>query len=228
MAQTLLPPPTQALVNPKSGAVDEAWYRFFEIVGVTLTNLPSSLTFLDEDNMVSDSATAVASQQSIKAYVDNSIILNSGTAQATTAGTSFPFTGIPSWAKRITIIFDSVSVTGTDNLLVQIGDSGGIETTGYVSSSTGYVAVPTIAFATSTAGFIIRVASAARAITGLYTLDLATGTTWSGSFTGASTAGDYGITGGGTMTLSATLDRVTVTRTGADTFDGGQVNILYE
>jgi hypothetical protein len=43
------------------------------IVGDAELKVLAGLTFLDEDDMVSDSATALASQQSIKAYVDNLI-----------------------------------------------------------------------------------------------------------------------------------------------------------
>ena len=59
--------------------------------------------------------------------------LTLATAQNTTSGTAIDFTGIPSWAKQITIAFDGVSTTGVNGYLVQIGTSGGIETTGYAS-----------------------------------------------------------------------------------------------
>jgi hypothetical protein len=62
--------------------------------------------------------------------------LTSGTAQASTSGTAINFTGIPSWVKRITVMFSGVSTNGTSHLLVQIGDSAGVENTGYVSNST--------------------------------------------------------------------------------------------
>jgi hypothetical protein len=42
---------------------------------------------------------------------------------------------MPSRGRRITIIFNEESLSGTDYLAVQIGDSGGIETTGYVGTS---------------------------------------------------------------------------------------------
>ena len=59
--------------------------------------------------------------------------LTLATAQNSTSGTSIDFTSIPSWVKRITVMFSSVSTSGSSNPLIQIGDSGGIENTGYTS-----------------------------------------------------------------------------------------------
>ena len=53
-----------------------------------------------------------------------------GTSQ-TASGTQVDFTGIPTWAKKVTILFDGISLNGTAQLRVQLGDSGGIETSGY-------------------------------------------------------------------------------------------------
>jgi hypothetical protein len=41
-------------------------------------------------------------------------------------GTSIPYTNIPSWVRQIIISFYEVSLSGTDDILVQIGDAGGI------------------------------------------------------------------------------------------------------
>jgi hypothetical protein len=83
------------------------------------------------------------------------------TEQATTSGTAFDFTGIPSTAQRITLIFNEISLTGTDNFLVQIGTSGGIDTASYISSSD---ISGTIVNATN--GFIVGSANATRVLSG--------------------------------------------------------------
>src|SRR5574341_1141008 len=57
--------------------------------------------------------------------------LTLGTEQVSTSGTSIDFTSIPAWVQKITIEFVGVSTNGTADMLIQIGDSGGIETTGY-------------------------------------------------------------------------------------------------
>lgn len=157
--------------------------------------------------------------------------LTLGTAQATTSGTSKDFTGIPSWVKRITVMFSTFSTNGGSFPLVQIGDAGGIETTAY--DSTGTHATSGVSSTNSTSGFIIdQVGDAGVAISGVMTLVLldATTNTWvaSGCFGGS---GSYAQTAfmGGAKSLSATLDRIRLTTVnGTDTFDAGSVNIMYE
>jgi hypothetical protein len=158
------------------------------------------------------------------------VLLVSGTAVASTSGTSIDYTSIPSWVKRITVMFNGVSVSGTSNILVQIGDSGGIENTGYVSTGINVSTSNTSAGAASTAGFII-ISNAAAAITGgnlnITLLDSSTNTwTSNGSFTNTTTTASFT---GGHKALSGTLDRVRITTVnGTDTFDAGSINILYE
>jgi hypothetical protein len=84
---------------------------------------------------------------------------------ASTSGllTSIDFTGIPSWAKRITVMFSGVSTNGSSNPIVQIGDSGGIEATGY-TGSTGYSGVGSGANSYST-GFFLNIGVAASTTT---------------------------------------------------------------
>jgi hypothetical protein len=152
------------------------------------------------------------------------VTITAGTALATTSGTEFDFTGLPANLRRITIIFDRVSLSGTDNLLVQIGDAGGLETTGYtcVSEFEG-------SLATSTAGFVVRTAVASRSFSGHMTLTRVTSDTWVSSHAGGDDqTGAASSVGGGRKGLSEDLDRVRITRTGTNTFDLGQVNILYE
>jgi hypothetical protein len=148
--------------------------------------------------------------------------VTSGTAQATSAGTEFDFTSLPAWITRIVVLLDGVSLSGTDNLLIQIGDSGGVETTGYVSNSVNPSGGTNM---TSTSGFIVQVADASRAMRGRLVIEKVDTNDWvSSHVVGGGNTSD----GGGAKTLSGTLDRVRLTRTGTDTFDAGQVNILYE
>lgn len=145
------------------------------------------------------------------------------TAQATTSGTSKDYTSIPSWAKHINIMLAGVSTSGNDNLLIQIGDSGGIETSGYVSSAS-----ESGGNGASTAGFICTVSMAGSSvISGGVTIDLfdAATNTWVASGAVGMT---WGVVSGGHKSLSATLDRVRLTTTGGtNTFDAGSWNISY-
>lgn len=145
--------------------------------------------------------------------------LIAATSQVTTSGTAFDFTGIPSWAKRVTVLFAGVSLSGSEDFLVQIGDSGGIETTGYVSDGSSLSAT-----SASTSGFVIRGASL---LSGTMTIEVLTGNQWVSSHCGAG-SGSTSRHGGGHKSLSDTLDRVRITRSGTNTFSAGAVNVHYE
>jgi hypothetical protein len=157
-----------------------------------------------------------------------------GTAVATTSGSTVDFTSLPSWIKRFTIVLDNVSVTGSDNILIQLGDSGGIETTGYISSTTyitTIVSPPSFNGGgfSSTSGIIVTAGAPQNWPTGSILFDNISGNRWiaSGVFNFANLAGANGYSAG-EKTLSATLDRVRIAITGTDTFDNGSVNIIYE
>lgn len=156
----------------------------------------------------------------------------SGTAVASTSGTSIDFTGIPSWVKRITVMFNGVSTNGSSNILVQLGDSGGVEATSYISISAYSGATNAAGAINATTGFVVNVGSAATTtFYGALTLFLQTGTTWVESHIFGITQGAtlYSVHGGGNKSLSDVLDRVRITTVnGTDTFDAGSINILYE
>jgi|GEM_PF-1594291 len=153
-----------------------------------------------------------------------------GTPVAATSGTYIDFTGIPAGTKRIKVLLYSVSTTGTSPFLVQLGDSGGIETTGYVGLGTGGGG-----YTANTNGFLVmRSVAAASAHQGVVELNLiqeiSTTFRWAESGQVGTTNGVIYITESvGVKSLSAELDRVRLTTIGGtDTFDTGTVNIQYE
>lgn len=152
--------------------------------------------------------------------------LTVATVQATTSGTIVDFTGLPSGINRITVSLDGVSLSTNDDLLVQIGDSGGFETSGYTSTSmlrsSGGVSVNS-----DTTGFNIQVNNSSRAVHGHCTLTRITANSWVASHSIGLGGSDAIATGGGSKSLSAELDRLRLTLTGG-AFDAGQVNIFYE
>lgn len=173
-----------------------------------------------EVNAMTDTARALTPNH-------NKLVL--GTAQATTSGTAFPYTGIPAGVRRITVQFIGVSLSGTDDILVQLGDAGGIETSGYISTA-AIMSSGGTSISTSTAGFIIRMASAAGAVfSGILSLELSNAASflWVSALSGKY-SNTTGAVGGGDKALSAELTQLTITRTGADTFDAGSVNVTYE
>ena len=156
----------------------------------------------------------------------------SATAVASTSGTAIDFTSIPSWVKRITVMFGGVSTSGTSTpWLIQLGDSGGIEATGYLSAS-GRIAAASAAAVNSTAGFSINVNNVAtNTIHGSMTITLidSSNNSWVASGAFANSAAADSLSAAGSKSLSATLDRVRITTSGgSDTFDAGSVNIMYE
>jgi hypothetical protein len=148
----------------------------------------------------------------------------------TASGASVTFSSIPSWARRITFTFVGLSLNGTSDILARIGDSGGVETTGYVSSSNYLQGGTTSDGTSSTSGFVLYGANAANAISGQLVLANYDGNGWV-----ATGMWDYsngtGVTGmaAGYKVLSATLDRLQIlAANGTDSFDAGTVNIIYE
>jgi hypothetical protein len=151
--------------------------------------------------------------------------LTVGTAQATTSGTTKDYDTIPSWVHRITIVFNNVSLTSNGDLAVQIGDSGGLETTGYTSSGTNLFTGTTL-----TTGYLIRMSNSTFAISGTVTLHNVSGNIWVASVIGCTNNASYpAVIGGGVKELSATLDRLRILSVdGVGTFDSGSINIFYE
>lgn len=155
--------------------------------------------------------------------------LTSGAA-LTPTGTTADFTGLPTGIKRITVSLNVLSTSGSSSPIIQIGDSGGIESSSYESSASiinsgtvtaaetvGYVFCPAAAFAYTYSGNIVLVNISGNTWTASGVLNLAQG--------GSATI----IVLAGVKTLSATLDRIRITTVGgANTFDAGSVNILYE
>jgi hypothetical protein len=152
------------------------------------------------------------------------------TAQATTSGTSIDFTSIPSWVKRITVMFNGVSTTGSSQIIIQIGNSSP-ETSGYSGTGAGVTSSNiTSTGGGITSGFTIdsnAQASAASTRNGIATIALLTGSTY--VFNSVVSGNNYVSMLGYSKTTSTVIDRIRITTVnGTDTFDAGSVNILYE
>jgi hypothetical protein len=154
--------------------------------------------------------------------------IKSGTAVASTSGTSIDFTSIPSWVKRVTVMFSGISTNGTSNPMMQIGTSAGVEATGYLGAA-GFVGAATAA-GNFTTGFGLSFGTAATST--FHGVALLTGmgsNLWAFGFSGGYSSGANSISAGGAKTLAGALDRVRITTVnGTDTFDAGTINILYE
>jgi len=152
----------------------------------------------------------------------------SATAIATTSGTAIDFTGIPSWVKRITVMLNQVSTSGASLQIVQIGTSSGIVNSGYTSGAT-YLPSAGGSYTTVSSGFNIPAGSANSIQSGAVQIFYMGLDLWIYSYVAVNTGENGSSVGGGSKTLSGTLDRIRLTTAnGTDTFDSGSVNILYE
>ena len=162
----------------------------------------------------------------------------SGTAVASTSGTSIDFTSIPSWVKRITVMFNGVSTNGTSTVQIQLGYQSPVTSTGYLGTNATQINTGvSVLVANSTSGFVLGV--------GNTSYDSSASSIRSGQFVFSSFGSNYwtmsgsmSVTGVGLPTcviaqggiaVGGTLDRVRITTVnGTDTFDAGSINILYE
>jgi hypothetical protein len=155
-------------------------------------------------------------------------VITSSTNQPTTSGTSFTFTGIPSWAKRITVMIAGVSTGGAGNYLAQLVTGGGTISTGYNSGCNGGTAG--VATATATNGFLISASINANDVQGgVVTICNVTSNIWcySSVLNTASSSGRF-QSGGGNVNAGAVVTGLIFTNLGGNTFTAGNVNIFYE
>lgn len=203
---------------------------------LTLTNNASIVTQTGANIVTQPGDTCIlrataANTVEVLAYTPMSYI-RLATKQASTSGTSIDFNSIPSWVRRITINFDGVSTSGTSIPIIQLGDSGGIENTGYLGSAGGGINGNLVAAANFTTGIGLSASHAGTVLLhGSVVLNLidASTNTWvaAGSIGGSGATNTWAI--GASKSLSATLDRVRITTVGgAETFDAGSINISFE
>jgi hypothetical protein len=154
--------------------------------------------------------------------------LVSGTAVASTSGTSIDFTGIPSWVKRITLMFSSVSTNGTSSTIVQLGTGA---TPTYTTS--GYLGSASTSGGTTanfSSGFMVNNSVAASSVVhGQVVLINLSGNLWTESGVLGLSDSSNNRTSGGSVTLGDALTALRITTvTGVNTFDAGSINIVYE
>lgn len=149
-------------------------------------------------------------------------------SQATTSGNAVDFS-VPGWASHIRVSIAGLSTNGsTDVPLVQLGDAGGVETSGYLAS----VENGSGSAANSTTGFAIVAAVGAASVmhgTVMLTRHSADGAQWTaiGNIGFSNGADVHNMAGSKTLSAPLTTVRFTLSGTPADAFDAGSVTVHY-
>lgn len=213
--------------NDGSGAIQIGGSDYIQIGSTGNVTIPQNLAVTGTTTFTG--ATTAASIQ-VGGVATNLYPLVSGTAVTTTSGTSADFTGIPSTAKRITVMLAGVSLTTTaSDLLIRIG-SGSFEATGYVGGIGITNSASTANAAANTTGiYIVGFSNAADTANGAITITNVSGNLWVASgaiFRDGTTDAQY--TTGCAKTTSGVLDRVQVVLSSTGAFDAGTINIMWE
>ena len=195
---------------------------------ISTTNLKNPSSGSNNIVLNADGTTTVAAPSNL---IKSGTVNAGGTNPfpATGGPTAVDFTGIPSWVKRITVMFAGVSTSGASVPLVRFG-AGTVQTTGYASTSSAISASSAGSESLDTSGFKFGGSANSTAIRhGTITATLIGSNIWSVFGVIGQSDVQYATMIGGSVTLSGTLDRVRITTVnGTDTFDAGSINILWE
>jgi hypothetical protein len=220
---------TVVLTNPASSGDLVETVSFY--VSSVLNAIPAVANAVTDTYLNTGAVTTAKIADANVTPVKLSQPFTSGTA-VSASSTSVDFTSIPSWVKRITVMFSGVSTNGTSIPIIQLGDSGGVENTSYVSQAgTVFNTNNTTRGSSFTTGFGLygQTSDATYVFTGVLSIFNITGTTFLASGSSLESTNTSASTLSGSKTLSGTLDRVRITTVnGTDTFDAGSINILYE
>ena len=184
----------------------------------------------DTSGSITVSAPAVAGSttQTLVATSGTLAPLVSGTSITLTNQTAPAFTDIPSWAKRITLMFQAVSINSTGSPLIQLGTGSTptYTTSGYLSSSAAMDSL--VGTASFTTGFGIQSVIASAVLNGNIIISNINGNAWtaSGNLAHSNTAA-FTVTAG-SVSLGAQLTALRLFVNGTIQFDAGTINILFE
>jgi hypothetical protein len=158
--------------------------------------------------------------------LENTKIVNVGTSTAA-SGTSVTFTGIPSTARIVYVVFEDVS-KGAENMLLQLGTSSGVVTSGY-SFRTAYAGGSNVASSTSSSsGFVTAGAGGDTTyISGTFSIYNIRDYVYVGTLTGGRLEAAYGFSGGGDVDLGGQLTQVKLSNTSGGSFDNGYFNVMW-
>jgi hypothetical protein len=154
---------------------------------------------------------------------------------ASSGTTAIVITGLASSVRKITLLLKSVSISGTSNVIVQLGTGGGptYVTSGYTSSATTINGTAVASTSATTSGFDLdglgNSPTATDARSGPIQLTSNDGLTWYLSSNLSCTSDAEQLIAAGAVTLGSALTAIRLTTVnGTDTFDGsGTIGVLY-
>ena len=158
--------------------------------------------------------------------------INLGEAK-TASGTVVDFVGIPEGVKRVTVMFDGVSTNGANNLALQLGTSGRIETTGYSGQLFNATNTQAAQIYTNPSNMILlqTLWGAASTVSGSIVLELVHGNMFviTGMLACAPDTYNRMSFVGARKVLAGDLGCIRITnQNGTDQFDAGTINISWE
>lgn len=156
-------------------------------------------------------------------------------AAKTASGTAVDFssadgTGVPSWARRVTVILNGVS-RSQEYIQFRLGDSV-VKASGYAVSASSVTTANAVTSVSHSGGFIVHTTMAGSIgvflFSGSITFTNVSGNTWVGSGVFAGTGGAGTAVVAGTVTLDGPLAQVRIRDSNSGTLGSGTINILYE
>ncbi len=153
--------------------------------------------------------------------------LQTGTSVTLNSGTSVEFTNIPSWAKRVTLVFSDLGTSGSTVPIAQLGTASSYETSSYlgsgISNGTTYNITTGLNFRDAWGSSATFKNSGAISIT----LIDAVANLWVMTAAHTNSVSPGVVTVTASKALAGALTRVRIT-IGANTFVTGTINVVYE
>lgn len=152
-----------------------------------------------------------------------------GTATTLTTQVNVNYSSLPAGLNRITCMWSALSINGASGWTIRLGDSGGVENTGYTGRVSYVSGTSANSYTLSSGCFWSGGVLNTNNESGVLTFVRLDGNTWmyEGSNNRVDVNTQYFMTGW--KTLSAELTTVQfITGNGTDQFDNGTINIFYE
>ena len=176
--------------------------------GIALDAVDNTILKLDDDYALTGTVTGT----------DGSI--TTATTVAATSGTAINFTGIPSTVSRIMLVFRGVALSGTDQVMIQLGTSSGLVTSGYIGTS-GYGAGAD----NRTDSWVWYPGNAT--VSGVMTICHMGGNIYAQGHSGKYNTANTTF-GGGDVAVGGVVDRLGISTSGSNTFSAGAINIMHD